>query len=392
MKNSKLSMRVALDGIPLLNAKTGVGKYTSELGAALRRLPGVSDVSVIYGIHWSKHFRGSHFAGGGENEKSLGRERIARRVPDALKAWLRRGAAKLELAVSRPDIFHATNYVSASYEIPMVVTIHDLSFLRYPGTHPPERLKWLEKGLPRTLNEARLIIAVSQFTKDELISLLAIPENRVRVVYLGVTPDYRPRDKELVAEKLKQFDLAPDGYILSVGTLEPRKNISALLDAYESLPHSLKERWPLAIVGLQGWKDHAVADRMEKLSRTGRLRHLGYVPDDKLPFVYAGATLFVYPSLYEGFGLPPLEAMASGVPVISSNRASLPEVAGNAGALVDPEDVGLMAQVMEAVLGDSEKRREMARMGLYQARHFTWEACAENTFRVYREALGQNQA
>jgi glycosyltransferase involved in cell wall biosynthesis len=385
-------MRIALDGIPLLSPKTGVGRYTIELAGSLKRVSKVSKVSLFYGIHWSNRLRGNHLAQGGENDKGLGRDGIAKRVPKAFKRWVRRRGAKLEFAIYRPDIFHATNFVSPSFAVPMVVTIHDLSFLRYPQTHPAERLKWLKDGLPSTLSNARLIIADSQFTKDELISLLGISENRVRVVYLGVTPDYRPRDKELLAEKLKEFDLAPDGYILSVGTLESRKNILALLDAYESLPNSLKERWSMVIVGLKGWKDHAVAKSIENLSRVGRLRHLGYVPDDKLPFVYAGATLFVYPSLYEGFGLPLLEAMASGVPVISSNRASLPEVVGNAGALVDPEDIGLIADTMEAILTDPEKRREMVTIGLRQAGRFTWEACAKETFKVYQEALGHKEA
>ena len=385
-------MRIALDGIPLLSAKTGVGKYTFELAAALKRLPGVLDVSVFYGIHWSKHLRMIYHLDDGAGNRGLQGSRIARRVSDTLKGWLRGNATRLEFAIQRPDIFHATNYVAEPCNVPMVVTVHDLSFLRYPESHPPERLKWLEEGFPRTLSHARRIIADSQFTKDELISLLGVPGNRINVVHLGVTANYRPRDKDVLAEKLREFDLAPKGYILSVGTLEPRKNISKLLRAYELLPDSLKERWPLVIVGLRGWKDQKITKRMERLARNGSLRVLGYVPDDKLPLIYAGATLFVYPSLYEGFGLPPLEALASGVPVIVSNRASLPEVVGDAGALIDPEDIESLAHVVESLLLDQPKREQITRAGLQQAKRFTWEACAEKTFRVYREALGQDEA
>ena len=385
-------MRIALDGIPLLSAKTGVGKYTFELAAALKRLPGVLDVSLFYGIHWSMRLRRNYHLDNGVGNSGLQGSRIARRVPDTLKGWLRRKATRLEFAIHRPDIFHATNYVADPCDVPMVVTVHDLSFYRYPETQPPERLNWLSEGLLRTLNQAKGIITDSQFTKDELISLLGVPGNRINVVHLGVTANYRPRDKDVLAEKLREFDLAPKSYILSVGTLEPRKNISKLLRAYELLPDSLKEQWPLVIAGMRGWKDQEITKRMEKLARNGKLRPLGYVPDDKLPLIYAGATLFVYPSLYEGFGLPALEAMASGVPVIVSNRASLPEVVGEAGALIDPEDIESLAHVIESLLLDQAKREQMAMAGLQQAKRFTWEACAKKTFRIYQRVLEQDGA
>ena len=385
-------MRIALDGIPLLGPKTGVGKYTFELAAALRRLPGVLDVSVFYGIHWSMRLRRNYHLDNGVGNSGLQGSRIARRVPDTLKGWLRRKATRLEFSIHRPDIFHVTNYVADPCDVPMVVTVHDLSFYRYPETHLPERLNWLSEGLLRTLNQAKGIIADSQFTKDELVSTLGVSENRINVIYLGASLKFRPRDDHELSIKLKQFDLEPKRYILSVGTLEPRKNILSLFRAYELLPNSLKEQWPLVIAGMRGWKALNISEQIESLARNGKLRTLGYIPEDQLPFIYAGAAVFVYPSLYEGFGLPALEAMASGVPVIASNRASLPEVVGKAGALIDPEDIESLAHVIESLLLDQAKREQMAMAGLQQAKRFTWEACAKTTFRVYQRVLEQDGA
>ena len=379
-------MRIGLDGIPLLTPKTGVGRYTFELASALTRLAQPPELVFFYGTSWSRRLKQTGVTNTGGSYETL-RNAVSRLVPAASKKWIRQQILKIGIMRYRPDLFHATNYVASSFDGPLVVTVHDLSFLRYPETHPPERLAWLSDGLPDTLRRAGRIIVDSRFIKDELISLLDVQRERIAVVYLGVSQDYKSRDNEVLALKLKEFDLEPKGYILSVGTLEPRKNILSLLQAYELLPDSLKARWPLVVVGMRGWKDKDISKGMDALLSSGRIRALGYVLMDKLPAVYAGAALFVYPSVYEGFGLPPLEAMASGVPVIASNRASLPEIVGNAGMLIDPEDIESLAQVIESLLDDQRKREQMARMGLQQAKGFTWKACAEKTFRVYEDAL-----
>ena len=290
-------------------------------------------MSFYYGAYLSKQLKRSVYSGGNLSYNAYKKEAHGW-VPAFLKEKIKQEVLRIGFRIRRHDLFHATNNLASVYDIPMIVTIHDLSFMRHPETHPLERLRDLSKALPKTLHYARRIIVVSQFTKDELISLFGLTENSIDVIHLGVTKDFRPRDEAILAASLKEFDLGPKAYILSVGTLEPRKNISALLHAYEMLPDSIKNRWPLAIVGMRGWKNESVAKEIETLIRKGQLNLLGYVPDDKLPFIYAGASLFVYPSLYEGFGLPPLEAMASGVPTVVSDRASLPEVVGSAGVIV----------------------------------------------------------
>ena len=381
-------MRIALDGIPLLTPKTGVGMYTFELASALTRLSQPPELVFFYGRHWSKRLKKTMGTNTGGSYESV-RSAASRLVPTCLKKWVRKKVFQVGLIGYRLDLYHATNYVASSFDGPLVVTVHDLSFLRYPEAHPPERLTWLSEGLPDTLRRAGGIIVDSRFTKNELISLLDVGEERISVVYLGVNQHYRPKDNEVLALKLKEFDLEPKGYILSVGTLEPRKNILSLLQAYELLPDSIKVRWPLVVVGMRGWKDQVISKRLDALVSSGRIRALGYVSIDKLPVVYAGAAVFLYPSIYEGFGLPPLEAMASGVPVIVSNRASLPEIVGNSGVLIDPEDIESLVQVIESLLDDRGKREQMASMGLQQAQKFTWKECAEKTFSVYQDVLRQ---
>jgi len=381
-------MRIAIDGIPLLAPLTGIGKYTFELAAALRDLHDKPDVRFFYGIHWATRLR--HRTKNEDKRNVIKLTKNSKRnrwIPDSVKKWLKQQIAELEFTIYRPNLFHATNFVADICDIPLVVTVHDLSFLRYPEKLPKERIQWLSEGLPRTLSGASRVIAVSSFTKKELISLLGVNDEKIDVVYHGVNSNFRPRNKKRLAAKLKEFELEPDGYILSVGTIEPRKNISRLIRAYELLPDPVRARYPLVVSGMRGWKDETISNLMERLARKGELRILGYTSDSNLPFVYAGAALFVYPSVYEGFGLPPLEAMACGVPVVISNRTSLPEIAETAGVLIDPYDVESLSITVQSLLNDKVKREQMAILGMQQAKKFTWESCAERTFSIYNNVI-----
>ena len=385
-------MLIAIDGIPLLTPKSGIGKYTLELSLALKRLPQAPKVRFSYGVHWIGRLKKKDISvpDVGYNTGVEYRKRFEW-IPAGLKEWLKGALYRTEIALIRPDIFHATNYVASSFKTPTVITVCDLTFMRYPETLPPERLEWLTKHLPRSLNSAKRIVAISRFTKEEIIKLLGISEKRLTVIHLGVNDACRPRENAELKEKLKVFDIEPKKYILSVGTLEPRKNIQSLLKAYELLPGAVQSNWPLVIAGMRGWKDHTITKGIEALTRRGNVKFLGFVPEKDLPFIYAGAGLFVFPSLYEGFGLPALEAMASGVPVVVSNRASLPEVVGDAGIYIDPENIESMVHAIKSLLEDPEKCKQMAKMGLLQAKQFTWEACAQKTFSVYQEVLGKDR-
>ncbi|HEV7416212.1 MAG TPA: glycosyltransferase family 1 protein, partial [Tianweitania sediminis] len=179
----------------------------------------------------------------------------------------------------------------------------------------------------------------------------------------------------------------PGRYALYAGTIEPRKNLVRLLDAFEQLPQTLRQRYPLVLAGYKGWNNTAILERLHRAETQGWARYLGYVPDEALPHLFAGARLFAFPSLYEGFGLPVLEAMASGVPVVCSNAASLPQVAGNAALMINAEDAAGLTEALQRGLEDEEWRRDAVASGIQQAARFSWKRCAEETADVYRQAL-----
>ncbi|HET8551271.1 MAG TPA: glycosyltransferase family 1 protein, partial [Gammaproteobacteria bacterium] len=196
-----------------------------------------------------------------------------------------------------------------------------------------------------------------------------------------------PREAQEVHDCLAKHGLTYGHYLLAVGTLEPRKNITSLIRAYEKIPSRVRRRFPLALAGMKGWHYGEIGREMEPLVATGEIKLLGYLSDDELPQVYAGSCMLVYPSIYEGFGLPPLEAMACGVPVIASNRASLPEVVGDAGILVEPYDIDAIAEAIVGLIDDAHERERRSHAGLERSGDFSWQKCARETMAVYRQAL-----
>ena len=379
-------MLVGLDGSPLLNLKTGVGRYTHELVTQLRRLPDNLQLYYYYGTSWNP----SEVSVNLDDVRSLKHSLkygLRKCLPSFIKKLIKDKVFITGYSKNKLDLFHATNYVAPEFDIPLTVTVYDLSFIRYPEMHPASRHAWLARGFYSTIQRARQIITISEFSKNEIVELLGVDPEKISISYPGVDSRFRPLHPDFLIPKLKKWSLKPAEYILSVGTLEPRKNLGNLFKAYDLLPNGFKKKWPLVVVGMSGWKEKNIIKEMETLIRKGNLVPLGYLSDDQLATVYAGAKLFVYPSLYEGFGMPPLEAMACGIPVISSNRASLPEVVGQAGVMVDPEDINAVSHAIESVLTDSQKHHTMSREGLRQAAKFTWQACAEKTFGVYQKIL-----
>ena len=267
-----------------------------------------------------------------------------------------------------------------------MVTVHDLSHLRHPETHPPERVRWLREKLPAALAGADRIICVSEFTRGELLELgLVADDGKLRVCRNGVDAGFRPRTETEVAPALARWNLKHRGYILSVGTLEPRKNTARLIEAYAALPPDLAQRFPLVLAGAAGWKTGNLETRIAGLKPPYRIIVTGYLSRTALQMLTAGAALFAYCSLYEGFGLPPLEAMASGTPALISRAPALTEVAGDAGYAVDALDTEQIASGIAVLLDDGELARTLAERGLQRAANFSWRKCANDTIGVYRE-------
>jgi alpha-1,3-rhamnosyl/mannosyltransferase len=279
-------------------------------------------------------------------------------------------------------------YLPFATPLPTVVTIHDLSHLRHPETHPVGRVRELDRELPSALERADRILAVSDFTRREVIEVFGVDPRRIVTTPLGVEPRFFPRTRAETSALLAGLGLTHGRYFLAVGTLEPRKNILAAVEAHARLPAAVREGYPLVVAGMKGWLTHAITRGLERAQSRGDVRLLGHVGDEQLPLLYAGAALLSYPSIYEGFGLPLLEAMASGVPVAASNRASMPDVVGDAGVLLEPDDVEGLSSVMLRIASDAGFANELADRGLARAKSFTWERCAALTMRSWEDVLG----
>ena len=245
----------------------------------------------------------------------------------------------------------------------------------------------MRKEIALTLKRADILITDSEYTRQEISAYFNWPLARIRAVSLACSADFRPRSHEELFPILKKYGLETDGYTLYVGTIEPRKNIDTLLDAYELLSPILRKRWPLVLIGYQGWRSEHLHARIEAATAEGWVKYLGYVAEHELPFFFSGARLFVFPSLYEGFGLPVLEAMSSGTPVVCSNSSSLPEVTGNAAAMCEARDVDALSSLIAIGLEDDAWRTEAQSKGIVQAGRFSWRRCAEETARVYGEVV-----
>jgi glycosyltransferase involved in cell wall biosynthesis len=267
----------------------------------------------------------------------------------------------------------------------LVVTIHDISFLLYPQFHTEANRLHCLNGTLRAALYADRMIAVSHCTRNALVDYFAMPEERLRVIHEAPRKIYYPEgDIELIRNTLERLEIFHN-FILSVGSLEPRKNLQTLLHAYAAYIERHAGRELLVVAGGEGWLNEDLPLYVAKLGLGERVKFLGYVQDADLRVLYSAAKLFVYPSVYEGFGLPPLEAMACGAPVITSNASALPEVVGDAAALVDPSSSEELYYAMRQVLHDDGLRLKLRKQSLERAKLFSWERTAEETLAVYRE-------
>lgn len=371
-------MRVAYDARPLIEQGTGIGRYVQCLLGALLGFDEVREFLLCSPRKISK----------GE---VLDRDPRVRELVQ--RGW--KGNVWLQVLVPfllqrhKPDLFHGTLFLPPLLaRRPSVVNIYDLTVYRYPGTMEA-RNKWpLRMLLPRAVSRADKILTLSEFTKREIGQKWPDALDKIEVVpgapYLSL--DTRPGvPPEADAEKALELYGVRRPYLLYVGTMEPRKNILRLLEAFELLKTMGAEETQLVLVGHEGWGLEEVRQAWESSPACSSIRYIGYVPDEMLGLLYRHADVFVYLSLYEGFGLPPLEAMAAGTCVVASNRASLPECLGDAAVLVDPLDAQAVAGSLFPLLQDADLRMEYVRKGLQRAKSFSWKKSAEKTLAVYKE-------
>ena len=286
------------------------------------------------------------------------------------------------------ELYHATEHLLMRLRrMPTVLTVHDLIFRRYPGHHKPLNRWYLNLTMPLYCRRATRIIAVSEQTKRDVIAAYGIPAEKITVIYEAAAPGFGLRDAETVAAARRRYRL-PDRYLLSVGTIEPRKNLGRVLTAFERL-RDAGQVDAFVIVGKPGWLYDDFFAQLEASPAKQAVLFPGWVEDADLPAIYAGASVVAFPSEFEGFGLPALEAMACGAPVVCSNTSSLPEIAGDAALLVDPADTDQIAHALGRVLREPDLADEMRRRGCAQAARFSWARAAAETARVYEQALGR---
>jgi glycosyltransferase involved in cell wall biosynthesis len=383
-------MRVAFNATPLLSPLTGIGNYIVELGNSLSQFDDV-DAFSFYRYHW-RHERPRVPEDLAGSALALV-ERSKRWIPrwEPLRSSVRLAVHKVGfqrgLRRNRIDVYHEQNYVPLAYDVPVVITIHDLSWLRFPETHPLDRVRWLERGLPRAIERAAGILVDSEFIRNEVIATFGADPGRVHTAHLGVSAEFHPRCADETRATLEQLGLTHGAYVLTVGTIEPRKNVAHLLDAYARLQAEVRSRFPLVVAGARGWGESKLKNRLSKLTDAGEIRFLDHIGNGKLRDLYSGAGLFVFPSLYEGFGFPPLEAMASGAPVLCSDRASLPEIIGDAAVSFSPVDEAATTAILDMLLKDQSARAAMSQRGIRRAARFSWAKCAAETRAVYLSSL-----
>lgn len=293
--------------------------------------------------------------------------------------------------LKRPvDILHAQYHLPAFSSVKGVITVHDVSFMRYPDFFTRREYLKMRTLLPISLKRAAKIITVSECSKKEIIQFFGVLPEKIRVIYYGGGEEFRPADYSPEAAAVKTRYHLPERFILCVSNLQPRKNLSRLIKAYVNLRKNQPEvKHKLVIVGEKAWRYSDIFASLKESGLPDEIILTGYIPNQNLPALYSAADLFVYPSIFEGFGLPALEAMACGCPVITSNASSLPEVVGDAGIMVDPYDIEELAKMMYEVLNNEELRKKMKRKGLERAKLFSWEKCATETVKVYEE-IGLN--
>ncbi|MCL4217595.1 MAG: glycosyltransferase family 4 protein [Candidatus Hydrogenedentes bacterium] len=372
-------MHFALDIGPVRQARTGVGTYCYHL--LKHMLPLLEDVQVT-GF-------ASGMPGLALGEELGGRINVRRLpVPARLlyKAWDSFGVPAIDTLIPGLNLYHATNYVvPPAKRARRVVTVHDLAFLIEPAWCSPKIAGHFRAGIRRYCETADLVLACSHATKNDIVGLLEIDPAKVRVTHEAAADDLTPMPPEAARNHVADKLGITGRFLLFVGTLEPRKNLKTLLDAFEMLGADAGLR--LVLVGGRGWSSERLYARLESEPLADRVIWKGYVPQADLSALYSAAEAFVFPSHYEGFGLPVLEAMTCGCPVVASNAASLPEVAGDGALLCDPGNAGAFRDAIGSILSDAALRASLVERGKAQARKFTWGACAAETVAAYRSLV-----
>lgn len=372
-------MRIGIDGIPLAATKTGIGHYTFELARELALAAPNIDFELISPFPFLDEQRD----GAPPNLNW-----VRAKVSFLRQRWWTIGLP-LYVRETALDLFHGTNYnVPLWNRCRTVVTVHDLSLLMYPETHEAHLVARARRRLPIMVRTATMIITPTESVKRDLCDYLQVAPEKVVAIAEAPRRQFHPASAAEITAAKRKFGLQDD-FILFVGTIEPRKNLLTLIQALEEIIFYSAFRPQLVIVGKKGWLSEDLFSYIERSTIKEQIIFTGYVSDDDLRALYSACSVFVYPSLYEGFGLPPLEAMACGAPVVASRISSLMEVTGGAAVLAAPKDVRSFASEIIGILENEVKRSSLSKKGLARAAQFSWKKTALLTLDVYKELLNR---
>jgi len=376
--------KILIEATPIFRSRRGVGQYVYHILDELFKIDH-TNTFLLYGYL----FAGKKFVKPYKSTPKNVAYRLIRYVPSKVINVLSRkvGPPPVDvLTFTRPDIILFTNFVRSKpiSGAKTITIIYDMSFADFGQFSNKKNNELLIKQVPKTVAKSDKIITISENAKKEIIQHYQVDATKIEIIYPAVdTQVFKPQPKNQVDKVMKKYKIVQD-YILYTGTLEPRKNIIGILDGYAGLSIELRSKYTLVLAGGKGWLDDEIEKKLEQLNGLNILR-TGYVDDADLPVLFSGATLFVYPSFYEGFGMPPLEAMCCGVPVITANNSSLPEVVGDAAIMIDAKDTKCLTKNIEKVLQDKKLQQSMIQKGYKRAKLFSWQKSAQKLHNLIEE-------
>lgn len=368
--------KLIVDAKVLLSPFTGIARYTYEIS---KRIKDSKDYDLYF----------NYMCPSKELKQNQQKQNKNKKIRDFIitNRFLRKHSRKVIDSINlffpkTYDIYWQPNIIPNPHikAKKVVATIHDFSFLIYPESHPKERIHFFKKNFFKEVAKSSHIITGSNFTKQEIVKYLDFDPNNITVIYHGVDHNLYKIYPKVELEKTKVKFALPAKFLLFVGSIEPRKNLISLLKAYNLLDSLIQDSYPLVLVGAKGWKND---DIMQEIDKSKQIRYLGYVEDKELPHLYNLATIFIYPSLYEGFGLPPLEAFACGTPSIVSNTTSMPEVCKDAALYLDPNNIYDIKDKIQILINDINLQKKLIDKALLRAKEFTWENSAKQHIKLF---------
>ena len=391
--NQTDKIRLVMETDAIVHPLTGIGRYVLELLQAFNESDAIADLRCLSRGRWYKAARvieeGNAIAAA--DSRLVGEETRPRWRRNPARAALRRLAPYFnQRSLEKlPDshLYHSPNYRLSPFKGKKVATFHDLSLFLYPQYHPEDRLKLLRPAIEYAAREANHLITDSEQVRREVMSYFDVPADKITAIPLATTKRSTSVDENLRDAFLAEMGLRAGSYFLFVSTLEPRKNISGLLGAYELLPRQLRRNFPLVLSGQLGWQSRDIETALHRARHRGDVIQAGYLSNQSINYLYSGARAFVYPSFYEGFGLPILEAQEFGTPVITSDCSCMPEVAGDGAILVNPESYAALANAMQNLVDDDELHHRLGLAGKANADRFCWRETASKTIGVYQNVI-----